>query len=574
MTYYGGGQTDSELIAALLGADVAALPALLADLPQHVIDRALELTLEGGGAAGRAPQTPMEQALELDPGYRVRPHLELLSERISRAVEDVEAGRSRRLIVSMPPRSGKSHLVSQNLPVWLLRRHPDWKIGLISHDQSLATLWGRQVRRTLEEHRDRLGVELARDAGAASEWQTTAGGGITSRSVGQSVTGRGFQVLLIDDAVKDYAAAHSAVQREALWEWWTANAVTRLEPPSLVVVVGTRWHADDLLGRLLSRDHDGDPDAWEAITLPALAEAGDALGREPGEPLLSPLVPDETPDQALDRWRELRTSVGSYAWAALYQQRPAPAEGAVFDASWWRFWTADPERAARSPGTRLVRPGELAGARLLDSWDLTFGGEGDYVVGQRWARLGADRFLIAQKRGRWSFTETLAELRGWTGVDDRPLGDGDTRWHLDPSPAGHLVHERLVEAAANGAAAIDVLRREVAGVKPIKPRGSKEARARAVTPEIESGNVYLPHPGDPGNEWVGDLLAELRDFPHGAHDDQVDALTQALSALRDAGQGGVTVPGRLATVSGGLGRAGGSSPTSRGPGFGGRTIGR
>ena len=143
-------------------------------------------------------------------------------------------------------------------------------------------------------------------------------------------------------------------------------------------------------------------------------------------------------------------------------------------------------------------PSTLTGGRWLDSWDCAFKGtdSSDFVVGQRWVRNGADRFLIAQRRGRMSFTQTLDAMGAWASPIDSAS-----------SPYGHLVHQRLVEEAANGAALIDTMRDTVSGIKPVKPKVGKEARARNITPEVESGHVYLPHPSDPGNEWVQDLLA-------------------------------------------------------------------
>lgn len=480
-----------------------------------------------------AEVSPLAEAQYLDPAYAEPAHLQYLSERLRQAVEDVEKGISRKLVVSMPPRMGKSQLTSVYLPVWLLHKHPDWKIGLISHSPHLATSWGRQVRRIVEERGKELGLAVAKDAGAVSDWQTTRRGQVVARSApGQSITGLGFKVMLVDDPVKDYAAAHSVNDRNALWDWWKANAVTRLEPPSLVVVIATRWHEDDMIGRLRSKEHEGDPDDWEVISFPAIADGHDVLGREPGEPLMSPIV-KESKEEALARWEETRVSVGSYSWAALYQQRPAPAKGAIFDRDWWRYWTTDPGKVTDDGRIRLL---DTSGpGQWLDSWDMAFKGteKSDFVVGQRWVRQGANRFLIAQQRGRWTFTQSLERLREWARSDDQ-----------DASPYGHLVHQRLIEEAANGSAIIDTLRNEISGLKPIKANVGKEARARAVTPEIESGNVYLPLPSEPGFEWVAALLDELRNFPHDVHDDQVDALTQALSGLRGHGRASITVPGR------------------------------
>ena len=479
-----------------------------------------------------ASKTPLAEAKAMDKLYRSRRHLFYLSERLTQAIHDVEQGQNRFITVSMPPRSGKSHLTSEYFPTWILHKHPDWKIGLISHSPTLATSWGRSVRRKIEEHEEFLGIDLARDAGAVADWQTTKGGGVLSRSApGQSVTGFGFKVLLVDDPVKNFATAHSQKARDELWNYWLNDLYTRLEGPALVVVIGTRWHEDDLIGRLLSKKYQGDSDQWEVISFPALAEQNDVLGRAPGEPLMSPIV-DETPAEALVRWEGLRESVGEYAWAGLYMQRPAPATGSIFKVDAFRYWTNDPELLIDDdPAVKLIEPENLSAARWIDSWDATFKGtdSSDYVVGQRWVLQGKHRFLIDQSRGRRSFTETLREMRRWN--DPSTLG---SRW----------VYEKLIEDAANGPAIIDTLKEEMDGIKPISPKSSKESRARAITPEVESGFVYLPHPNMPGYEWVRDMISELRSFPNGANDDQVDAFTQALNYARGSAEATITVPGR------------------------------
>lgn len=473
---------------------------------------------------------PATQAQEIDDSYIIRPHLGYLSERIGQAVRDVERGKARTIAVSMPPRAGKSLLLSQFTPLWLLRRHPEWKIVQASHDGNLVSQWSRSVRRMIQD-RPGLGIAIANDSRAWSQWTTVEGGGIYATSIRGALTGRGARVMIIDDPVKDFVDAHSATMRQNLWDWWLSVAQTRLEPPSLVIVVMTRWHEDDFVGRIFSDEFEGNPRNWERIVLPALAERDDIIGREEGEPLLSPLIPDETTEEAIERWDGVRQAVGSYTFASMYQQRPAPAKGAIFDSSWWRFWTIDPQKATEDGRVVHIDPSAFITSRWLDSWDCAFkssgpGGSG-WVVGQRWVRDQANRYLIDQKRGRWSFVDTIAQMEDWA----------------DPSSRfGNLVHERLIEERANGAAIIDTLKEKISGIKPINPTVSKEARARAITPEIESGNVYLPHPSDPGNEWVQDLLSELRNFPHDVADDQVDALTQALSSLRNSGRGRITSP--------------------------------
>jgi predicted phage terminase large subunit-like protein len=481
--------------------------------------------------------SPVEQALEVDEHYVIRPHIAMLSDRISKAVKDVERGTSRHLAISMPPRSGKSTLTSLYSPLWMLRQHPEWKIVMTSYDGGLTTAWSRQIRHFIED-RPQLGIALARDGGAGGRWSTVEGGGMYSVGIGGALTGRGAKVLIIDDPVSDFAAAHSPRIRSNLWNWWLSVAQTRLEPPYLVLVTMTRWHEDDFVGRLLSDEHEGNPEDWERIVLPAIADREDDwLGRALGEPLYSPLL-EETAEEALQRWADVKRTVGSYTFAAMYQQRPSPAQGAIFDIGWWRYWTTDPSRAD-GDRTVYVPPQVFERGEWMDSWDFSFkGGAGsDFVVGQRWMMDGANRYLIAQRRGRWSFTETIDQMLRWAKSSDQFA-----------SPYGHLVHRRLFEDAANGAAIADTLKAKVPGLKGIRPRTSKVARARAITPEIESGNVYLPHPADEGNSWVQDLLSELRNFPNDAHDDQVDALTQALLFMRTGGKGIITNPARMPSM--------------------------
>lgn len=523
--------TLADLLGDLSPEEIeAAVRRMSPDEAQAVLDATNEDPL-------LMPPTPLAQARVLDPGYRVRDHLDYLSDRLTAAIAKVEQGTSQYMVVSMPPREGKSQLTSVYLPAWILHKHPEWPIGLISHDPSLAVKWGREVRALLEEKASLLGVKLAKDAGAAGEWLTTEKGGVLSRSVGQSITGRGFKVLIVDDAVKDFADAHSPVKREALWDWWLHNASTRQDGPWLVVFIGTRWHEDDVIGRLLSDEYDGDPDQWENIQFPAIAEDADVLGRKPGEPLLSPLL-DETQTEALKRWAQLKRSVGSYAWNALYQQHPSPAKGEIFNSDWWRFWTRNPANVTDDGKVVLLDEEALRRAMWLDSWDCAFKAttSSDYVVGGRWAQVAANRYLMHQERARLSFTKTLARMLVWSDK-------------ANPStPYAELVHLRLVEDKANGTAVIDTLTDRVPGMVPVNPTESKEARARAVTPECEAGNVFLPYPQDPGHEWVTDLLSELREFPHGRHDDQVDALTQALQRMRTPVQASVVVPGDVAQL--------------------------
>jgi predicted phage terminase large subunit-like protein len=520
----------ADLLAQLTDDELAEVISTLPPEVQEVLAESFTT-----GDVSVVPDSPLTQAQALDPMWVARAHLVYLAARITDAIAAVERGESRYLAVSMPPRAGKTTMIAIYLTVWVLRKHPEWPIMLTSHSPILATSWGRAVRR-LATARPELGIRIASDAGAASEWETTAGGTVVSRSIGQSIIGKGAKVLVVDDPHKGLAEAHSEVARNRVWDWWIGEAYTRLDRGGhLVIVVQTRWHEDDLIGRLLSREHEGDPDDWEVISFPAIAQEADVLGRTPGEPLLSPQVPDETPEQATETWRKIEVAVGPYVWAANYLCRPTSAKGAIFDVSKFRYWTTNEYHVTDDGQVVFLDPlapppeGQEQG-RWLDSWDMAFKAtdDSDYVVAGRWLQRGANKYLIQQLRKRLTFSQTLVEMRRWGSREG----------------TGASIYERLVEDKANGTAVIDVLREEIPGIIPINPTESKVARARSVSPDVEARNVLLPYPGDPGNEWVADYLAEFRSFPTGAHDDQVDQTTQALRRMRGPRTGSISIPTR------------------------------
>lgn len=459
--------------------------------------------------APRGTSDPLTLMQELDSGAVERAHLTYVSERLQQAISDVEQGINRKMIVSLPPRHGKSTLCSIYLPTWVLSLHPNWNCGIASYGATLAERSGREVRRLVEAN-PQLNIKIASDLRNVSQWETNEHGGIIARGVGSGLTGFGVRVLVVDDPFKDFMEAHSPVTRQAVWEWWLSVALTRLEGPYLLLVIQTRWHEDDLIGRILSEDYEGDPAEWEVIRIPAIADsADDPLGRELGEPLFAPFT-DETAEEALERWTAVKASVGSYVWAALYQQRPAPPKGQVVDVNWWKWWT--PELVTEDS---LLRHFDTRGpGRWLTSWDCAFkaNADSDLVVGQVWCIRGADRYLVDQVRGRWTFSQTLEQIKGLAA-----------RYPY--------CNEHLVEDKANGPAIIDVLKRSLPGVIPYNPgQDSKLSRAQAVAPVIEAGNVFLPSRAIA--PWVDDFVSEFRFFPHGANDDQVDACTQALNRVR------------------------------------------
>ncbi|PWV90246.1 putative phage terminase large subunit-like protein [Paenibacillus cellulosilyticus] len=421
-------------------------------------------------------------------------HLDVLTNTLER----VSSGELRRVIVTMPPRHGKSEVVSKKFPAWHIGRNPEDEMIISSYSIDLSRGFSRLARDTLAANTAVFETEVDPDNKGAESWGVKGHrGGLNAAGVGGPITGKGARIAIIDDPIKNAEEANSQVMRQKVWDWYTSTLYTRLTPDGRIVVVMTRWHEDDLVGRLLKKEeediaagvHEGE--RWTVINFPALAEADDYLGRDPDEPLW--------PEYGFDakRLAQIRRDVGSYVFNALYQQRPSAAEGAMLKRHWWQYYTFDPTRKAYD--------------EMVQSWDCTFKDSdgSDYVVGQVWGRIGANKYLLDQVRARMDINATMQAITQLSA-----------KW-----PRAKL---KLVEDKANGPAVIQMLRNKIGGLVPVNPEGGKIARASAVAPEIEAGNVFLPE----GAAWVSDFVEECAAFPRGAHDDQVDAMTQAINRLQ------------------------------------------
>ncbi len=288
-------------------------------------------------AAPRMPATPAALGEQVwGKRWQMGRHLTLLD----RALADLAARRIERLIVMMPPRHGKSVLTSQFFPAWYLGTHPEHRVILASYEAGFAAGWGRRARDVIAEHGERLfGVALRGDSAAAHRWDLAGQpGGMITAGVGGPITGRGADLLIVDDPVKNAEQATSETYRAKAWEWWTSTAFTRLEPNAVAVVVQTRWHEDDLAGRLLREQPE---ENWQVIRLPAIAEKFDALGRHPGQALW----PERYP---LARLEKIRGSLPVYWWQSLYQQQPSQHQAVLwppeyFEGSelWFDDWPSD-----------------------------------------------------------------------------------------------------------------------------------------------------------------------------------------------------------------------------------------
>jgi len=457
--------------------------------------------LEGRSEAGARYPTPHDLARELDPKIVRTPALALLDD----VLIDCAEGRTKRLIFSMPPQEGKSQRVSRTFPAWMLSRDPDTRIAIASYEANTARRWGRAIRNDIKTNPDKLGLRVRRDSASAGEWQIEDHqGGVYSVGISGALTGRPVDCLIIDDPIKGRAQAESETFRQAAWDFWTDTARTRFGPDTVVIVVLTRWHEDDLAGRLLAQDVRKE---WRYINIPAQADHDpykgerDPLGREPGEFLLS------ARGRTAKDWQDTRDDVGSRTWDSLYQGRPAPAEGGLFKRSHWRWYMA-PKAYRREDGTMWVHDAD----EVIQSWDMTFKDtkKSDFVVGQVWARFGASVYLLDQIRDRLDFPATQQAVKALSA-----------KWPQS--------FAKFVEDKANGPAIIAQLQSTVPGLIPITPMDSKYARASSVAPYVEAGNVWLPDPSLA--PWIDDYVAEHSAFPNASNDDQVDTTSQALNRL-------------------------------------------
>lgn len=443
-----------------------------------------------------ARRTMGDFVLYVDDNYRMNWHHRLLCDYLDKlACKEI-----RRLMVFMPPRHGKSELVSRKFPAYLLGRNPDTSIISCSYSADLASRMNRDVQRLIdsEQYLELFpGTQLSNQhTRRFYETRYTRNnnmfevvdkkGTYRSSGVGGGITGMGGEYIIIDDPVKNREDADSATMREKVYDWYTSTLYTRLEKDGCILLTLTRWHEDDLAGKLLKAAQEG-ADQWTILELPAVCEYPPKPYdvRQEGEALWKWKYDEE----ALEK---MKVTVGSRDWAALYQQHPTPGEGGTFKREWWNYYKVLPDGLYD----------------FVQSWDCTFkdAQSSDYVVGQVWARKGSSRYLLDQVRGRMSFTETLRAIRSLSA-----------KW---PQAV-----RKLVEDKANGTAVIDVLRKEIPGLIPVEPEGGKIVRANAVTAVVEAGNVFLPDPSIA--PWVHDFVEEHTTFPNGANDDQVDAQTQA-----------------------------------------------
>lgn len=401
---------------------------------------------------------------------------------ITKALTSIMEEDHRWVAFSCPPQEGKTTWIITYL-AWQLIRDPWLNIIYVSYNEFRANSVSRKIRSLVKRF-----TPLKPGSSNISQWQTREGGGLVAAGRGTGVTGFSCDLLVIDDPIKDMKEAQSENVRKAITEHFDSVLLTRMSSTGRILCVATRWHKDDLISHLLKT-----PGTFY-VNIPAKAEKNDYLGRRCGTWLTS------VQNRSSAQWLLIKKSQGSYVWQALYQGNPVITGGNYINVDKLDVIPWDSVVYSDSHGFLLT----LDRALVIQSWDLAFKDTNDFVAGQVWANISGTWILLDRIHERATFTRTVSLVQQMAA-----------KW---PQTA-----KIYVEDAANGAALIDTLKTRAALIKPIKPLGSKESRALATQPLVESGRVKIVD-----NAYSQEFFDELRTFPAAAHDDQVDAFTQAL----------------------------------------------
>ena len=432
--------------------------------------------------------------------YQSADHLNVLASKL----EQVEQGLIKRLIIVAPPRHGKSEKATVRFPCWYMAKHPNDYIVQAGYGASIALTQSRKARdvfvspemTTLFPHVHHRPETPGQDViiparQSAHEWGTTSGGSYYAVGIGGGLTGRGFNLGIIDDPVKDEEEANSHTIREKVWNWYSTVFRTRAQPDAAIVIIMTRWHQSDLVGRLLKQaEEDPEADQWEVVHFEAIETID---GKEHA------LWPARYP---IDVLRKIRSTIGARFFTALYQGNPTVAEGQIIKREWWQYYRDVPKFEY-----------------IIQSWDTAFKDKemNDYSVCGTWGVAKHALCLLAVWRGKVELPELKRVAvalynKGFSGMIPIVV---------------------LIEDKASGQSLIQEFQRNTTiPVLPVKVDKNKVARANASTPLIEAGKVHLPISAP----WLHDYIEECSAFPNATHDDQVDMTTQALEYMRGEGQ--------------------------------------
>jgi predicted phage terminase large subunit-like protein len=483
--------------AAFSQEDIDLLLANMDHLSEAELAELEELVseLEARQSVARIRDDLIAFCCHMQADYKVGNH----HRRLAHLLEDIEARRKDRICVSVPPRHGKSQMVSIYYAAWYLGRNPTHKIMLVSHTTDLAVDFGRKVRNLINtaEYKEIFpSVELAKDSKSAGRWNTNQGGEFFAAGVGSALAGRGAHLLLVDDphSEQDVLSGNFGVFEKA-YEWFAYGARTRLMPGGAVAVVHTRWHMDDLIGRLV-RDmtNNEGADQYEVFEFPAILET------DKGEKALWPEFFD------LPALHRTKASMPAFQWNAQYQQKPTAEEAAIIKREWWRQWKHPDPPPCEYIIMSLDAAAEThnrADFTALTTWGVFLNEEED----------AHQLILLNSIKRRLEFPELKR-----TCMDEYNIWEPDSF---------------IVEKKSAGVAIYQEMRRVGIPVQEYTPHrgtGDKMARLNSVSDIIASGMVWVPE-----HRWAEELVEEIAGFPFMSHDDLVDSSVMALMRFRQGG---------------------------------------
>jgi predicted phage terminase large subunit-like protein len=429
------------------------------------------------------------------PNYNFAPHLDILIQML----EMIERREITLGMIFMPPRHGKSLTATELFPAWYHGKHPDHKVMIGCHTQSLANRMGDKVRRNVNSREHQIvfpDCRMTKESRAKHEYALTAGGEFYATGVGGGATGRGGDLLIIDDPIKNAEDARSPVIREKLHEWYESVWRTRRMPNAAELIINTRWHEHDLAGWLLDPEFQDQVDEWKVLCMPAMAEEDEGW-RQEGDALW----PEKFPREVLEK---IKRGKNKWVWAALYQQRPSAIEGMLFKRAWWREYVWNPHLAANRELTYF----QTQPYQIVQSWDTALEEKehNDYSVCETALVTPTGNYLLDVFRKRMIFPELCDKAvqlalywRANVVLVEKKSSGHSLIQHLNANPKTRLIP-----------------------VVPRVPRGDKLVRAQVISPYVEHGNWWLPL----NAPWKTDFLNELSGFPTSANDDQVDSFSQ------------------------------------------------
>lgn len=443
----------------------------------------------------------------MQPDYKVGKHHRVLADLLMQIAD----GEKDRVCVNIPPRHGKSHLVSTYFPAWFIGKYPDKKVLMVSHTTDLAVDFGRKVRNIIDSERFKdvfPDILLAADSKSAGRWSTNKGGEYFACGVGSALAGRGADLLLVDDPhnEQDVINGNFGVFEKA-YEWFTYGARTRLMPGGRVAIVQTRWHQDDLTGRV-TRDmsQNAQSDQYEIVEFPAIMEVPDP--DDPDAIVEKPLWPEFFDLEALHR---TKASMPTFQWNAQFQQNPTAEEASIVKRDWWNIWTKEDPPVCQYIIVTLDAAAEThnrADYTALTTWGVFMNEERDGP--------GANTYniiLLDAIKARMEFPE---------------LKDAAMRAFKEWKPDAFIVEKK-----SSGTALYQELRRTGLAVSEYTPHrgsGDKMARLNSVADIVRSGICWVPQ-----TRWAEELVEEIAGFPFMANDDLVDTTTMALMRFRQGG---------------------------------------